>query len=182
MKEHAKRWGGRKAVGKYLFERSKDEGGFSLIELVMYMIILAVLLGTAVIGFASMRTTSLLNNSSAQVKVGMDHALNIARNENQLVTMNFYNSGTAGHPNSYAFFRADGTQEVPAKGSSYYEEGGVYYIKLLNGDSGVTMAGNVSVVFNPQGTVLSVTPASVVVSYSGKSRTVSVSANGEVTY
>lgn len=185
MKEYTKRWKGE-AVGEYLFGRAKDEGGFSLLELIVYIFILSIILSTAVLGFASMQNTSVLNNSSTQIKVAMEHGLNIAKNENQTVTMTFYGSAST-HPNTYAYARSDidtgkpmGTQEVPAKGVSYSTDSGVYYIKLLTGDSGVAIGSDVTVVFDPQGTVLTVTPASVVISCSGKSRTISVSANGEV--
>ena len=180
MKEYTKRWRGE-AVGEYLFGRSKDEAGFSLFELMTYMLILGIVLSTAVLGFASIQNTSVLNNSSTQIRVAMEHALNIAKNENQMVTMTFYGSASTTHPNTFKYVRADGTQEVPAKGVSYSTESGVYYIKLLTGTSGVAIGSDVTVVFDPQGTVLTVTPASVAISCSGKSRTISVSANGEVT-
>lgn len=182
MKEHTKRWGGRKAVGEYLFNRSRDEGGFTIVELALYMILLLILVSIAVFSFANMQSTSLLNSSATQAKFAVEHALNVARNENQLVTMHFYGSSTAGHPNSYDYIKADNTQDRPPGGSSYYTESGVYYVKMVSGESGVTIESDVTMVFNPQGTVLTVTPADIVIKFSGKSRTIHVNATGQVTY
>jgi Tfp pilus assembly protein PilE len=183
MKRHAKRWEGRNAVGRYLIERSRDERGFSIIELAMYLLILSVLLSVSVLSYQNMRTTSLLNDATIQIKVAMDRAFTIAKSENQRVTLSFWSTGD--YPNCYNYTRAvDTNKEVPAAGISYTKDptSGVYYIKLLGGNSGVTIASNISVVFDPQGTVMLVTPTSVVISYSGKSRTIAVAANGEVSY
>ena len=59
------------------------------------------MLSTAVLGFASIQNTSVLNNASTQVRVAMEHALNIAKNENQTVTMTFYGSASTTHPNTF---------------------------------------------------------------------------------
>jgi type II secretory pathway pseudopilin PulG len=172
--------GGRRAVLKHIAARSRDESGFSLIELVMYMLILTVMLGTATYFFISMRDVNAVNNAALEVKTAMGRGLNMAQAQNQSVTLTFYGPGTL-HPNTYSYVKEDGTSERPPMGTAYFTEGVTYYIKIQEG-SGVAIAATVSTVFDIQGTLMSITPVNVTVSYSGRSKVVSMNSNGEITY
>ncbi len=134
---------------KHIVARSRDEGGFSLIELVMYMLILSVMIGTATYVFLSMRDVSAVNNAAQEVKTVMERGLNLAQAENQGVTLTFYGPGSL-HPNTYSFLKEDGTSEQPPMGSSYFTEGATYYIELQEG-SGVTIASTVSIALRRPG-------------------------------
>jgi type II secretory pathway pseudopilin PulG len=169
-------------VVKHIIARSRDESGFTLIELVMYILILSIVLGTATYFFISMRDVSVINNAAQEVKTAMQHGLNMAQSQNQRVTLNFYAAG-ATHPNSYSFVKEDGTSEEPAIGNSFTLDGSVYYIELQEGRADLNIAADISIVYDVQGTILNITSTgSVVVSFGGRSRTISINPNGEVTY
>ena len=175
--------GGKRAVIKHIIARSGDESGFTLLEMVMYILILSVMIGTATYFFISMRDVSSVSNAAVEVKTVMERGLNLAQTQNQKVTLTFYGPGSL-HPNTYSFEKADGTSEQPPMGSSYFTEGAVYYIELQEG-SGVAISSTEIIEFDPQGTLMTITfdpDGSVTVNRSGKSKTVTINSNGDITY
>lgn len=166
-----------------VFSRARDEDGFNLIELMVYILILAVMLGTATYFFISVRDVNSLNAAAIEVRSALERGFNMANAQNQRVTLSFYGPGS-NYPNTYAFKKNDGSSEPPPLGSAYFTEqaGGntVYYIKLQQGDSGLAIAASVDVVYDNQGTLMTVSPASVTVSRAGRSKTLSINANGEI--
>lgn len=165
---------------KHLAARSREEGGFTLVELTAYIAVLTILIGSATYSFVAMREISMVNGGATQVKMAMERALSVARNENQGVTLTFYGSAAAGHPNSYTIERNDGTPEQPVAGASYYQSDPPYYVRLQEGGSQLKIASDVTIVYSPDGTLLNVTPGVVTVSYGGRSKAVSINQFGEV--
>lgn len=166
---------------KHIIARARDERGFTLIELVMYVLILSIILGTATYFFVSMRDVNVLTNAGAEVETVMKRGYNLALNENQTVTLTFYGPGSA-HPNTYSIVKEDGTSEGPALGDSFIADGGVNYIELQDGKEGLRVAATVVIVYDSQGTLFSVTSTGpVTISYSSWSRVISINSNGEVT-
>lgn len=188
---------------KQLLSGARDERGFTLIELFIYIAILAVILGTAIIAYVNMMDVSQVNGAADQVRTALENAMDMASSMNEKVTVNFYNNNTGPHPNTYTITIEVGEEgsttkvsvsEPPPGVSHFPEEGGVYYIKLLDGQPDLTIAGNTTVTYEPDGVLMNITVensaeapedeivGSVRVASGSKTRTIYVSSLGKVTY
>ncbi len=168
-----------------LSARSREESGFTLVELIAYILILSIISGLAVFNYMNMRETSQLNAAAEQVKAAMDNAVNLAVNQNRTVTLTFNDSNNT-YEVSTSYVDPYGTtittSEQPPAGVSYDEEGGKYINKLLDGQSDLSIESAATIVIQPQGVLMNITPASVTISCGGKSKTVSINELGNVTY
>ncbi len=154
--------------------RSAEDAGFTMVELIVVILILGMILSGAVISWASINKENALVAGTKQVEGALKRAKTYAYQENVPYTITFYSGGES-HPNSYAFWRAGGSQPenkaVPAEGVS----GG--YIVVNNG---VSVVNTVSVSFTPSGTAMTVTPGTVTLQMNGEQRTVSIDSVGKI--
>jgi prepilin-type N-terminal cleavage/methylation domain-containing protein len=182
--------------------RLEGQGGFTLIELSMYVIILGIILSVSVLSYYNIMAVNTLGNAQRQIKAALQRAYNIAQNENVKATLKIYGKNNASYPNSYTYLRGDDRDdenvsswdyqpELPlptmGAGSSQLTGNGFYIFKLLDGMSGLEIQSDATIVFNPRGTVIRVEDASgnpssftINVSYRGHSGTVTVNSSGEV--
>ncbi len=158
----------------------RAEGGFTLVELLVTVVILGILLTLAAMNWVGITRENALSSGAKQVEAAMTRAKTMAQQENVTYIVRFMTHGDGAHPDTYAFFRpgqADPVQNKAVVGEDNH--GG--YIALENGVN-VGGASTISITFTPAGTMMSVTPAPVSVNLSmgGSNRTVSVSGTGDI--
>jgi|GEM_PF-1644692 len=185
----------------WIVGRLKGQGGFTLIELSITVILLGIILSASVLSYYNILTVNTLNNAQRNMKAALQRAYNIALNENVKTTLKVYGkNGT--YPNTYTYLRGDDLdtapvntwaydpeRPLPTMSSSSYEETplGFYVFKPGGGTSGLEIQSNATIVFNPRGTTLQVEDAAgnpssftITLTYRGHSATVTVNSSGEV--
>lgn len=159
--------------------RTAGEGGFTLVELMVTILILGVLLTLAALNWVGITRENALASGAKQVESAMKRAKTMAEQENITYIVKFMPHGDASHPDTYAFFRPGSSDPVTDR-SVAGESSTEGYISLENGVS-INGSSTISVTFAPEGTTMSVSPAvSVGISMGGANRSVSISSTGKI--
>lgn len=176
-------------VAEKLSSRCGKEGGFTIIELMVYLTILGILAGTAVFGYSNMRNISQVNGAADQVKIAIESALETATSRGCIVTLEFDDSSDTYSVTTKETAESDEEPLKPPTAASYTQGGdGVYHVMLLDGQDDVTIDNNLTIVYTPDGVMMDITfngasgSGSVTVSSGDKSRTISVNSMGQATY
>ncbi len=157
-------------------KKTEAEGGFSLIELMVTVLIMGILLGFAALSYAGITRENALSAATKQVESAMKRAKAFASQENVTYTVTFF-SDTETHPDTYGFFRP-GYPEPQLNKSVPGESNNAGYIGIENG---VKITNTTSITITPSGTTLSVTAATVALEMGGRNANVSISSTGTIT-
>lgn len=168
--------------------RIRADEGFTLIELSIIVIILGVILTVAVINYANAQRGIVLKGAQRQVEAALSRAMNAARQENVRYRMVFYPYTHASHPNTYEFLHdvenAGNWSLQPVdrsvSGEEVEEEGGHYYIRVANGVR-IESESAITVDFDPLGTEMHITPATITLGLSGSQVQVALDSEGRIT-
>lgn len=172
----------------------EGQGGFTLVELIIVLVIMALLIGVGALELTSTRNRSLMDNGALQIEKAVKEAYSIAQNERVPVTLNFYayNNSDTNKQNCYEILRSGtygtGVSMAPPLGVGYTKVGSSYYCKLLEGAQ-PGISSDVTVYFNNHGSDTRVddstgaaTTRTVTLTSQGMSnKTVTVNSQGEVT-
>lgn len=141
---------------------ARDDGGFSVAELAMTVVILGILLGLGVLALTSTSQRNALKAAGLQVERAMSEAHSVAQNEKVTVTLNFYGKNSADEPirNTYKILRGTPpttTSMKPPSTVKYFSrvEGGSthYYCRLSEGGSQLKISDDVEMFFVPRGAI-----------------------------
>ncbi len=191
----------RVEMGRFA-SRLREQGGFTFVELSVYVMLLGIILSVSVLSYHNILTVNTLSNAQRQIKAAMQRAFSIAQNEDVKTTLKIYGRGHGAYPNSYTYLRGNDSDEsnvstwqypperpLPTMSSAGYQltGNGFYVFKPADGAGGVEIQSDATIVFNPRGTVIRVEDASgnpasftVTVTYRGRSASVTVNSSGEV--
>jgi len=156
----------------------RKNAGFTLMEALVVIAIVAVLAAIAIPNWLSWRRNAKINGAATNLRGDMEMAKNRAIKENALIVIAF-NTGT----NSYQIFIDDGAG-TPANAKNYSLDAGEQIIKSQQLAPGVSLAinsgfaGN-STGFNPRGTAGKT--GTLKISSGGKERKIILSTLGRVT-
>lgn len=167
--------------------KKRREEGFTLTELSIVIIILGIILALAALNISNISGGIKLNAARKQVEAALFRAKTAARQENVTYSMIIYPAGNADNPNSYEFMHnvlVDGEWEMTpvdltVSSESVVEESGRRVVQI-GGNVQISGEG-AEVTFRPTGTLMQVTPASIVMSSGSQTGTVSIDALGRVT-
>lgn len=164
-----------------------QEEGFTLIELSIIVVILGIVLTLAVVNYANASRSMALKGAQRQVEAAISRAMNAARQENVGYRLIFYPQSDTTHPNSYEYLhRVENGGEwnlEPVDRSVSGEEVVVdenhYFIKVTNGVR-IMSENTVVIDFNPRGTTLTVTPATITLGLGGSTVSVVLDSQGRI--
>ncbi len=168
-----------------------DKSGFTLIEVLVTIMVLAIILSIVGVNYARGRRTFSLKSGVEEVEAALRRCYNIALQEGVDVYVVF-SDATGDRPDTYAIYRgigereADTPTETPNAGTTHITDGaGHYWFKIAGGS--VRIEETVELKFERSGTVVKVSPVtegdgmSVTIRYGDETRTISISEAGEVT-
>jgi prepilin-type N-terminal cleavage/methylation domain-containing protein len=149
--------------------KSSSEEGFTLIEVTVTVIILGIVITVATMNYANISRGTALSGAKKQVEEALIRAKTAARQENVDYQMVFYPNDSSDHPNTYEYLHNEydelnGTWSMQpidksVSGESVTEADGHWYIEVA---SNVEITdGETTITFNPTGTTMSVTPATI---------------------
>jgi prepilin-type N-terminal cleavage/methylation domain-containing protein len=168
-----------------------SERGFTLVEVSTVVLILGILIFVATASYVNVSRGMSLKGSLTQVEEALNRAKTAARQENVLYRLVFY-LDTSSHPNTYEFYHNEyiggnwvlTPVDKSVSGESVTEAEGHYYIRLANGVKIVGEAAEgesqVTVEFDPEGTIMTVTPATIVLQIGGEQGTITVDSEGMI--
>ncbi len=172
---------------------SKEDRGFTLVELMVVMLIIGIVIFAGVLEFRSVNANTRMNSAVSQVSRSLQDAYSMAQAEKVKVTVKFYsNTDTdAAKRNKYEVLRGDANEPVrPPAGVSYDKVNNSYYCKMPNGASQPTITAAVTMVFKPMGSTTRLydetssaprASASLTLAYTGLSdKIITVNSEGEV--
>lgn len=186
---------GKRIIGS---RSSAGQGGFTMVELMVVITIMAVIIGVGAMELTASRNKSFMDNGSLQVEKAIKEAYSIAQNERVSVTCNLYayNNNDLNKRNCYEILRGEPGSAVsmqPPLGvkATKVGSGGTanYYCNLLDGAQ-PHISADVTVFFKTRGSETRCEdPASgtevsrtVTLTFPGMAnRNVTVNSQGEVT-
>lgn len=171
------------------------DGGFTLVEMVVIIVIIGIILSISVISYANISRDLKLGAARKQVGDAIGRAKLSARQENVDYQITFYPGDGSTHPNTYEVQRAVYDQgagmwstepvDKSVSGEKVIEDGGHYYVEVT---SPVTITNGDTIQFHPSGTLLLVTTVpggegrqAIGLSFRGKTGSVSIDAQGKIT-
>ncbi len=147
-----------------------SENGFTMFELMIILIIMAVIITAGTLSYASISRSVRLSGAMNQIEAALSRAKLAARQENVKYKVVFYSSTDGGNPDTYEFLHNVAVvnpgdplnltwsmtpvdKSVP--GESVTAASNHWYIKVPNG---VDISGSqITVFFSPAGTAMSTT-------------------------
>ena len=174
---------------------AKNEKGYTVVELALTIIILAIIMATVTVSWNNTRKRMALKSGADEVETAIQRSIAICMQEGVDVYLQFWNDSSPTHPNQYTIYRVypDGTSEAdtdeptepPIPGSGYTTDGSEHYwFKLAEGK--VQVVTSITLFFQRQGTLIRVTGPgggtqwTITVSMSDEQRSVAVNETGEI--
>lgn len=143
-----------------LFEASKSQEGFSLVELLTVVGIIGIFLFIGTLVLTSTNAKAIMNSGVSQISRSLDDAYSLAQAEKVKVTVRFYSrdDGDVDKKNRYEVLKGDSEEPVkPPIGISATNVGGSYYYRLSDSGKNLTIVSPVTgetivtVVLKPSG-------------------------------
>ncbi|NPV59560.1 MAG: type II secretion system protein [Actinobacteria bacterium] len=181
-----------KIVGKGKGKGSNRQGGFTVVELAVSILLVGISLSVVTLAYASSRRSMLITSGTDEVESLMRRAYNIAMQEGVDVYLQFWDA-SGSHPNRCAIYRVypdgrderdnDEPTETPPPGVSADTDGeGHFWFKIAEGS--VSVQSPVTLLFRREGALVTVSSVqggmSVTITLSGLSRTITINERGEV--
>ena len=139
-----------------LFEASKSQEGFSVVELITVTAIIGIFVTVGTLVLTSTNAKAIMNGGVSQIARSLDDAYSMAQAEKVKVTVKFYSrdDDIVNKRNKYEILKGEVGSEEPVKppiGISATKEGGSYYYRLSDSGKNLTIVSPVTVVFKPSG-------------------------------
>jgi prepilin-type N-terminal cleavage/methylation domain-containing protein len=162
-------------------ERIPGEKGFTLIELMIVIFLIAIILAIGVLNAVQITRINALNSAKKQVEGALKRAKTMATQENVTYRIVFLAYNDINHPNTYYFEQrqADGSYILVDKSITGEEVTDGGYIRLGNR---VNITQNKTIYFQPKGTILAVSGDNFIdLRIAERTGRVSIDDNGRIT-
>lgn len=164
------------------------EEGYTFVEVLITVIILGLIIGMATFSYVNITRGMSLSAAIKHVEEALTRAKTAARQENVDCRLVFYPSDDPNHPNTFEFLHnvydeistTWSMQPVnrSVTGEKVIEDGGHWYIEVVNNVE--ITGGQTTVTFDPTGTVLTVTPATINLQIGGTTGSVTIESSGKI--